>query len=206
MKRYWLALAIMLAAVPASAAYRLMVPGQRVVILKSPLTVTPSIHWNRISTKPGKSAEVWTLDGAALNDVTFYAGIVDDRPIVRDSDKTDRPLPRFSATMLAPDIAQLFEATYRIALGTPLIKIETVEPATFAGSAGFRFTFTYAMQGEEVRRKGEVNGAIIGGNLYMISFEAPAIHYFGRDLAAYRALVASARMGASPVPKARKAP
>ena len=194
MKRITLALALAAVALPANASYRLMSPGQSVVILKSLMTVTPTIHWNRVSNKPGKSAEVWTLDGAALNDVTFYAGIPDNTAIVRDTEKATRPLPRFSATMLAPDIAQLFEATYRVALGTPLMTIEAAEPASFAGASGFRFTFTYAMQGEEVRRKGEVNGAIIGGRLYMISFEAPAIHYFKRDLAAYRALVASARV------------
>jgi hypothetical protein len=101
-------------------------------------------------------------------------------------------LPRFSATMLAPDIAQLFEGSYRIANRTALMSIDAIEPASFAGQQGFRFTYSYTIQDEEVQRKGEAQGAIIGGKLYMITFEAPRIHYFDRDLEAFRQIAGSA--------------
>ena len=50
-------------------------------------------------------------------------------------------------------------------------------------------------QGEEVRRNGEATGAIVGGKLYLVSFEAPVIHYFDRDIANYRKLVETAKVG-----------
>jgi hypothetical protein len=97
--------------------------------------------------------------------------------------------------MLAPDIAQLFESSYRVSVGTSLMSIDSVEPATFAGQPGFRFTYSFVVQGVEVRRKGEATGAVIGGKLFLMAYEAPTIHYFDRDLETFRALVASARLG-----------
>ena len=38
-------------------------------------------------------------------------------------------------------------------------------------------------------------GAVVDGKLYLIAFEAPTLHHFDRDVAAYRALAASARLG-----------
>jgi hypothetical protein len=96
--------------------------------------------------------------------------------------------------MLAPDIAQMFEASYRLAGGSTLFQINGIEPAKFAGEPGFRFSYSFALQTDEVRRRGEATGAVIGGKLYMITFEAPAIHYYDRNLADYRALVATARV------------
>jgi len=96
--------------------------------------------------------------------------------------------------MLVPDIAQLFEASYRISNKTPIFSIDSIEPASFAGVPGFRFAYSFVVQGEEVRRKGEASGAISGGRLYMISYEAPVIHYFDRHVEAYHAIVKSARL------------
>ncbi len=196
--KFFLLFFLALITTPAFAQYKLIPENRAVIVNKSALQVTPSTAWNKLYQRAGKRAETWTLDGSALNDVTFFTGIPDGKTLVTDSNKTERPLPRFSATMLPPDIAQLFEGTYRIALGTPVMKIDSTEPATFAGYPGFRFTYSFALQGEEVRRKGEATGAVIGGLLYLISFEAPVIHYFKRDLPAYRAIVASAKVGAKP--------
>jgi hypothetical protein len=181
---------------PAFAGYKLMRAGVPELVAKSGLTVTPSQDWNKLGGRVGRNAESWTLDGLTLNDITFYGGIEDNRTLFREVDKRDRPLPRFSSNMLLPDVAQLFEASYRVANGTSLMTIDSIEPAPFAGNPGFRFTYNFTIQNEEVKRLGEARGAIVGGRLYMITFEAPAIHYFGRDLAAFRALADSARIAA----------
>lgn len=194
-----LSAAIVLAvmAVPAEAGFKLMPASKPVAVGKAGLMVTPAADWNRLGAKIGRFAEAWTLDGHSLNDLTFYAGIEEDRTLFREVDKKNRPLPRFTASMLPPDIAQLFESSYRIAVSTSLFTIDSIEPAQFAGRDGFRFSYSFTIQNEEVRRKGEATGAIIGGRLYLIAFEAPAIHYFDRDVEAYRAVVASARVGSA---------
>jgi len=182
---------------PAVAGYKLMPANTRVAIAKSALTVTPSRDWNRLGGRVGRNAESWTLDGLTLNDVTFYAGIENDRTLFREVGKKEKPLPRYSATMLAPDVVQLFEGSYRIANATSLFSVDGIEPATFAGHSGFRFHYTFTVQGEEVKRKGEANGAVVGGKLYMMTFEAPTIHYYDTFLESYRKMVGTAQIAAA---------
>ena len=188
--------AVALLAIPAQAGYRLMPAGTAALVGKSTLSVTPSQPWNRLGGRVGRNAESWTLDGLTLNDVTFYGGIADNTTLFREVNKRDTPLPHFSSTMLVPDVAQLFEASYRVANSTSLMAIDSVEPAPFAGNPGFRFTYNFTVQNEEVKRFGEARGAIVGGKLYMITFEAPVIYYFKHDLDAFRKLADSATIGA----------
>ena len=189
-----LGLAIGLAAAPAMAGYKLVPKGVPIAVAKSSLTVTPATDWNRLGARPGRNAESWTLDGLTLNDLTFYSGIANDTTLFRDAKKKTAPLPRFSSTMLAPDIAQLFESSYRVSIGTSLMSIDTVEPATFAGKPGFHFTYTFVIQGEEVKRKGEATGAVVAGKLYLVTFEAPVIHYFDATRGAAKSVVDSAKI------------
>jgi hypothetical protein len=188
----------LLAAPPALAGYKLMAAGKPVLVGKSTLQVTPSQDWNRLGGRVGRNAESWTMDGLTLNDVTFYGGIGNDTTLFREIDKKNAPLPRFSSSMLLPDVAQLFEGSYRVANGTSLMAIDSIEPASFAGQPGFRFTYNFTIQNEEVKRLGEARGAIINGKLYMITYEAPVIHYFGKDLEAFRKIAATAIVGAEP--------
>lgn len=185
---------LMLTPNAAQAGYKLVPTGKPAAVAKSGLTVTTDRDWNRLGSRIGRNAESWTLDGLQLNDLTFYGGIENDKTLFREVDKMNRPLPRFSSSMLLPDIAQLFEGSYRVAVGTSLISIDSIEPAIFGGSQGFRFTYSFTVQGEEVRRLGEARGAIVGGKLYMMTFEAPVIHYFDRDVTAFRAIADSARI------------
>ena len=188
------ALALGMAA-PALAGYALMAANQPVQIGKSILKVTPRGDWNRLGKRVGRNAESWTLDGLTLNDLTFYGGVASGAPLFREVDKVNRPLPHFSTTMLSPDIAQLFEGSYRIANDTSLMAIDAIEPAQFAGHDGFHFTYSFTLQSDEVKRKGEAIGALVDGKLYLITFEAPEIFYFDRDIERFRATAATATLG-----------
>ncbi len=187
--------AALLVTAPALAGFKMMPAGQPQLIRKSTLAVTPSIGWNRLGGRLGRNAEAWTLDGHSLNDLIFYTAIPTGKTLFREVDKKNKPLPQFNPSMLAPDVAALFESSYRIANSTSLFTVDSIEPATFAGKPGFRFAYSFTVQDEEVRRAGEATGAIINGQLYMITFEAPKIHFFDRNIADYRALVATAKVG-----------
>ncbi|NNC72858.1 MAG: hypothetical protein HKN78_08280 [Sphingomonadaceae bacterium] len=177
-----------------AVGYRLAPVGERLGVGNSSMTVVPPNSWNRAGTLtgPGKNAELWTLDGPRLNEITFYGDIEDGDTLFREIDRRSRPLPRFDNSMLPPDIADLLESSYRVASGSPLFELGEMAPAQFAGHQGFRFSYAYTLQGEEVRREGRASGAVIGGKLYMITYEAPAIHYFQASLADYEAIIASA--------------
>ena len=183
-------LALDYASPSCAGIYKLIPADEAVAVAKSGMTVTPSQDWNHLGPRVGRNAESWTLDGLTLNDVTFYGGIAADQTLFKERDKKDKPLPRFSATMLAPDVVQMFEESYRIANDTTLFKIDGVAPEKFMGGDGFRFTYTFTST-DEVERRGEADGVVIAGKLYMMTLEAPAIYYFDTVLPPYHKLVDS---------------
>jgi hypothetical protein len=188
------AAAVSLAAAPALAGWTIMPPDKSVAVAKGGFKVTPRTEWNRASSRPSKKGEMWTQDGSSLNQISFFAGIVTGEPLYKDRNKKAAPLPAFDARMTAPEIVQLFEATNRIVLKTSLFEIDQVEPAKFAGHDGVRFTYHFVVQDQEVRRKGEARAAVIGGKLYLIDYEAAAIHYFDRGIEEARAMMDGARI------------
>jgi hypothetical protein len=189
-----LAAAIVMTAAPASAGNKLIAAGKRVTVAKSTLSVSPGVEWNKLGARPGRNSESWTLDGDELNDLTFYGGIQQGRALFRDVDKKNRPLPKVSGSMLITDIPALLENSYRIALGTADFAIEKMEPVEFAGANGVRFTYLFSRQNESLHRRGEARGAIVDGKLYMITYEAPVLHYYDRSVQAARAIADSARI------------
>lgn len=186
-----LALAL-LCAVPAAAGWKVVDPA-RVAVAQSTLTVMPDAGWNRWTVKPIKKEERWSLDGPLLNRMSFYGGIAQGEPLAREAHKKRDPLPKFDATMRVTDVAELLERTIRITENAPDFVTELVEPAPFAGQPGFRLRYRYT-SGELVRR-GEARGRIVGGKLYMIAFNAPAVHYFDAGLPRATAIMDSARIG-----------
>lgn len=186
--------ATMLMASPAVAGWKLVSPNTSIVILKSKLSVTPAHEWNRQSKKLGKFSEAWTMDGVALNEVVFYTGVPDGETLIKDRKKKTQPIPKFSKTMLIPDVSVLYEQTLRVTLNTPVFELTRSEPFTFAGQPGFRFNFNY-VGNDEVKRNGEAVGAIIGGQLYMITYTAADIYYYDRDLEMFRQLVSTVKVG-----------
>ncbi|HWI85926.1 MAG TPA: hypothetical protein VNT42_06335 [Sphingomonas sp.] len=183
--------AISLATSGAMAGNSLIVENAAVAVAKSGLTVRPDREWNKLGARPGRNSETWTIDGDTLNDLTFYGGIEDGKTLFREVDRHNKPLPRFSATMLLTDIPSLVENSYRIALGTSLMTIDKVEPARLGSRNGIRFEYSFVRQGEDLHRRGEGYATTQGGKLYMITFEAPALYYFDADVGAARQVVAS---------------
>lgn len=187
--------AMLIVALPPSAAmaHKLREQSMAVTIADSPLTVTPPRDWNRLDGNFGKHVETWTLDGGQLNDLTFFAGIEPGKPLVRERSKKREPLPRFSASTLLVELPELFEATYRSAKDLADFRVTDVQPTRFLEREGVVFRYEYVDR-DDLTRKGEAQAAIIAGRLYMISFDAPRLHYFERNVEDYRRIVRSARL------------
>jgi hypothetical protein len=194
MKRLALALALSAIATGANAGNSLIVQNQAVAVAKSALTVRPAHEWNKMGARPGRNSETWTLDGDTLNDLTFYGGIEEGKTLFREVDRREKPLPRFSSTMLLTEVPGLLENSYRIALGTPLMTIGKVEPAKLAGRKAVRFEYSFVRQGEDVRRRGEAYALIVQGKLFMITFEAPVLYYFDAGIEQARQVIDSATL------------
>ena len=177
-----------------AGANSLISPGPQDKIARSTLAASPAYEWNKLRYRGGKNVEIWTVDGDELNKVTFYGAIPVGQPIFREADKKNAPLPRVTANMLITDIPTLLESTYRVQLNTSQMSIDSQEPALVAGHKGVKFTYSFVRQDDEVQRKGEAVGAVVGDRLYLVTYEAPAIHFFDKDVEKFRQLVTTLKM------------
>jgi hypothetical protein len=173
----------------AASANSLISPGPRTKIARSTISAVPAGEWNKLSYRGGKNVEVWTLDGDELNKVTFYGGITVGKPLLKEADKKERPLPRVTPNMLITDIPTLLESTYRLQYSISQMNVDTQEPAVFGGHKGIRFTYSFVRNDEDVQRQGEAVGAYVGDRLYLITYEAPKIHFFDKDVEKFRSLI-----------------
>ena len=177
---------------PVSAKWIAVPTTAPSAVANSKLSVTPPEGWNRWSKRPTKQSELWSFDGPLLNQVQFYGGVPAGQPLAKERNKKREPLPKFSAGMKATDIAEAYEQTMRVTQAATDFTIDAIEPVTFASQPGFRFAYRYTA--DELTRKGEARGAIIGGKLYLISYMAPALHYYDAHLAKAQAIMDSAKV------------
>jgi hypothetical protein len=195
MRKSSIALAVALAGLAAPALSNSLVsPGPREKIARSSLGAKPAGEWNKLSYRGGKNVEVWTLDGDQLNKVTFYGGIEVGKPLLKEADKKERPLPRVTPNMLITDIPAILESSYRVQFNVSQMTIDSQEPATVGGHKGIKFTYSFVKNDDDVQRKGEAVGAFVGNKLYLVAYEAPAIHFFDKDVEKFRQLAATLKM------------
>jgi hypothetical protein len=172
------------------------VPSGERAVINGVLSVQPSGDWSRISTFSlyGAQVTVWTKDGGDLDKLCFVAGLENGTSI--HSDRPGKtPEPRFRANMTASDVMELFDAAYSRPTSTPVIfRTGGLRPAKFAGLDGFRFEFSFVDQADEVERKGIATGAVHDGKLYLVFYHGARIHYFGKNLPAVEAIIASAKL------------
>jgi hypothetical protein len=194
-KRNLLLAALVLASLPAApalAGWKLVPHAKPIAVAKGTLTVTPAEDWNRWSVRPIKKGEVWTLDGVGLNEVYFVSGLIVGETLYRDADKKNRPLPTLTKAMTLTDIPEFFESSNRIALNTSVFTLTGVEPAKMGDRDAVKFSYEYAVEGSPLKRQGIAVGSLSGGMLYLISYTAPATHFFEQNRAKVEAIMASA--------------
>lgn len=194
--RLWTVLLALVLLIPsvAQAGWSTRHPGREYRVSDGAMAVTADGAWNRWSHRETRRNEKWTQDGLTLNELGFIGAVPDGRTLFKQPHRRYDPLPKFRSTMLTTDIVELFETSARIVLKSSMFEATAAEPASFAGHSGVRFSYSYTIQDEEVVRDGEAYAAIVGGKLYLVSFEAPRIHYFGRDRDRFRRMVASVRI------------
>ena len=131
--------------------------------------------WNRIDGDSSADAtEVWTAEGVTLDMLLFYDGSV----------------PGWRPGMLPHDIVELYESL--VARDGGAFRLERLVPARFGEAQGFLFEHsTTAPSGLELR--GRAYGTLVDGRLYLMSYTAPALHFYAKHLPRVEALAASAR-------------
>lgn len=180
---------------PALAGWKLVSGNKTIVVTKTKkMKVTPRGDWNQFSYRPTKRSEIWTRDGFSLNELYFLNETLPGEPLFKQRDKKDEPLPKFKADMLPTDLVDLFEGSVRINTKSSKFDILKVEPAKLGSHDAVRLQYSYVVGDEPLVRRGEVVMANINGKLSMISFTAPAIEYFDRDVEEFREMVSKAAL------------
>jgi len=187
MKRLVVVLAVLLA---GCAGFSKVGPGPQSIGGK--MTVALDGAWNRFDAPGFGPAELWTREGLPLDNLVFYPGIKDGAPLGEVGPRKDKEVPKFKSAMQPHDIVELVEAY--ATLGGNAFKLERLAPEPFLGGQGFRFEFTLTRKGDEVVLKGVGFGAVQKGELFMMIYRAPRLHYFQQSLPAVEAIARSAKL------------
>ena len=131
--------------------------------------------------------------GSALDGISFVTDLKDKKALVRQRRRDDRQVPEFRSNMTAPEIASMIESLFRVRGGSVDFATTNLSPRSFLGYPGFQQDFEH-LDSDEVRRKGRAVGAVVGGRLYLILFDATRMHYYDAALPDFEAVVASARL------------
>lgn len=182
------------AALPLKAEWTALSGDKDVAVAGKRMLAKPIAGWNRSTARPSERGERWTRDGLALNELTFFAGVREGETLYFKPLLAGRELPKFRSAMLPTDIVEMFENSNRMILDSSVFTIGKVEPSRLGKYPGVRFSYSYAAQDEGLTRKGEAAAAIVDGQLYLVNFVAPAIHYFDRDIAEIRQLISTLQL------------
>jgi len=187
-----LLLIMILVQLSACVQYSLVPSGQQSV---GPLTFNLDRNWNK-SPHSGflhKDAQLWTVDGAMLNSIVFWPGLVDGDTLFHGT--KSNPFPQYRADMLPTDVEAWVEGSLTKALGegNAIVSSSGLRPVTSGSVTAFEFDIDYDTAGN-VRYKGKVFVVPSGGGVSLIMYRAVAIHYYEALLPGYRAMVDSIRL------------
>lgn len=187
------AVAALLLAAPAAGSNRLVPPGTPVTVARSAMKVTPPVEMNRLGARPGRQAELWTLDGLPLNRFLLVAGVAAGQPMLRERDRKDRPLPRFDPAVDATGLFDFFSQSLTAEIPGVTITLVALEPAERGGCSGVIASWRAVTTEDEVDRSGRALLCIRNAQFHAVSLLAPSLHYFERDRPVWQALVDSVR-------------
>jgi hypothetical protein len=160
------------------------------------ISVEPQVAWTRLPTgvtpNAPRDGEVWTVDGPLLDQLRFYGGIAPGQTL--GTAAQGQILPAYRAGMTSAELAELLTDTIT-ARGSSRVELLSLEPASFGAADGFRMTYRFA-NADGLELMGMAKGAVSGGRLHFIVFEAAADHYFGRLRPAVERLMESATIAA----------
>jgi hypothetical protein len=168
----------------------------RLAVGNGKLSVIPPRPWNRHRASllsDVAAVEDWTLNGPLLDQITFITGLKSGKAMVRQWRTTDQQIPPFRADMTAPEIAAMLETLYRVRGGAVDFRTLALQPRPVLGTSGFQLDYEH-LDSDELWRKGRAVGAVVGGQLYLVMYDAARSHYYDAALPDFEAVVASARL------------
>ncbi|HSH89739.1 MAG TPA: hypothetical protein VK996_07120 [Ramlibacter sp.] len=189
--------AIALAAVLGACTTISKVEGDQVVNGRLAIKVTEA--WNKVSV-PGtrQPYDMWTQEGMTLDHLRIWAGIKAGEPLmlvpsaqIPAGQKAPR-VPTFTGNMPPEQIVNLFEMMY--AVDGSMVKVNRVEPTTFAGEKGVHFEFTIVRKRDDLHLLGTGWASVRNNELFAATFVAPKLTFYPRLAPRAAAIVKTAQI------------
>ena len=136
------------------------------------------------------STALWTTEGVAIDQLNFFVGIKEGGVIAANPGKDQRPLA-FKASMQPHEVLALFEAFYT--RDGSSFKLDKLEATEFLGQRGWRVQYTVVRKFDDVKLSGSAWGAVRGGELFAMTFTAPAVGFYARQIGRIEKVAAAAR-------------
>lgn len=152
-------------------------------------SVMPQRTWSRFR---APNAEIWTVDGIALQAIRFFNPIADGESLFYS--RGDDKLPTYRNGMIAHEIQELVVDSFRRA-GAQNVSPRALAPARFGAHDGFRFELDM-LSSNGLELSGLVLGAVRKNRLYLISYTGTRAHYFPRYRQQVERLLASIALDA----------
>ena len=150
------------------------------------LRVETSLDWARIK---GARQELWTVDGAPLNQLTLISRVKPGEHVFQGSRASKRRPdgPWFRPGMRPDEVRDLVADGLRQG-GWADVRATALRPAAFGDVPGLRFELALA-NGRGLRYRGLAAAAERDGRLTLLVWLAPEEYYFGRDAEAVSRLM-----------------
>lgn len=188
----WGAVALLGLAVSACAVVPKAVPAGTFVPSKAGFAVRLGEAWSQypMGMFLDLNADVLTQDGPLLNRV-YMASIPAGKSLVKTADKSvDVPVFRAGATAL--EQVEFVRVSFE-RLGFGNVTAANVRPETVDGQEGTRFDLSMTAE-SGLRYKADALVAEKGGQLHLVTYVAPEMHYFDKDKAAAEGILASVNL------------
>ena len=170
---------LFIAVLMAACAAPVVKVGQGEAIVGERLSVPSDAAWNQLrgAVSGTNSAAVWTTEGLAIDQLNFYVGIKDGEALAQNPNKEQRPL-NFKSAMEGHEIASLFEALQT--RDGSSYKLDKLEVVTFLGQRGWRAQYTLVRKFDDVKLTGSIWATVRDGQLFAMTFAAPALAFYPR--------------------------
>lgn len=142
----------------------------------SGMTIIPSMQWNsaaslaKVGGKP-----TWTSDGPLLNSIVFFPAIEDGDTLFKSNKKEQ--YPTYSSDMLPNEIVEVVESSIVKIYDATINDTGNLRPLLIDNNPGFQYDFSFNTA-DNITRKAYIAGTTKSEKLYLMFYQATAIHYF----------------------------
>lgn len=95
--------------------------------------------------------------------------------------------------MLAPDLADFFERSFRVQHPVADFAVEEIKPTEFGSHRAIAIRYRYSLTNDNLKRRGVARLAVVDRRLFVGNFYAPELHYFSAGAPQAEAIMDSAR-------------